>query len=108
MNGGLQRWLVSSNPCSNTYLTPLSFHDIADIKQSTGFDAELWLVDLCSFASAKAFADKFEKEVERLDILVANAAIISTKYEKTEDDWETSYVLFWLPFASYVLTITSW
>ncbi|KAF4584682.1 hypothetical protein EYR40_004669 [Pleurotus pulmonarius] len=63
---------------------------VANIKQSTGFDAELWLVDLCSFASVKAFADKFEKEVERLDILVANAAIISTKYEKTEDDWETS------------------
>ncbi|KAJ8703432.1 hypothetical protein PTI98_002054 [Pleurotus ostreatus] len=63
---------------------------MACIKQSTGFDAELWLIDLCSFASVKAFVDKFEKEVERLDILVANAAIISTKYEKTEDDWETS------------------
>lgn len=64
-----------------------------DLKQSTGFDnAELWLVDLCSFASVKAFADKFEKEVERLDILVANAAVVPHEYEVTKDEWETSYV----------------
>lgn len=80
------------------------FHDTADIKQSTGFDAELWLIDLCSFASVKAFVDKFEKEVERLDILVANAAIISTKYETTEDGWETSCVLFRF-YAPFVLTL---
>lgn len=62
-----------------------------DLQQSTGFDrAELWLIDLCNFDSVKAFADKFEKEVERLDILVANAGVVSTKYELTQDEWETS------------------
>ncbi|KAF4584689.1 NAD(P)-binding domain superfamily protein [Pleurotus pulmonarius] len=64
---------------------------VTNLKESTGFDkAELWLVDLCSFASVQAFANKFEKEVERLDILVANAGVIPVKYEATEDDWETS------------------
>ncbi|KAF9489181.1 short-chain dehydrogenase [Pleurotus eryngii] len=64
---------------------------VTNLKKSTGFDrAELWLVDLCSFASVKAFADKFEKEVERIDILVANAAIIPHAYEVTKDGWETS------------------
>ncbi|KAF4584703.1 hypothetical protein EYR38_001934 [Pleurotus pulmonarius] len=64
---------------------------VTNLKKSTGFDrAELWLVDLCSFDSVKAFADKFEKEVERLDILVANAAIIPHEYEVTKDGWETS------------------
>ncbi|KAF7440958.1 hypothetical protein PC9H_001307 [Pleurotus ostreatus] len=64
---------------------------LANLQQSTGFDrAELWLIDLCDFDSVKAFADKFEKEVERLDILVANAGVVSMKYELTQDEWETS------------------
>ncbi|KAL4251843.1 NAD(P)-binding domain superfamily protein [Pleurotus pulmonarius] len=48
------------------------------------------LIDLCSLDSVRAFADKFEEEVERLDILVQNAAVVSMKYELTEDEWETS------------------
>ncbi|KAF9492244.1 NAD(P)-binding protein [Pleurotus eryngii] len=64
---------------------------LANLQQSTGFDtAELWLIDLCNFDSVKAFVDKFEKEVERLDILVANAGVVSMKYELTQDEWETS------------------
>ncbi|KAG9226030.1 hypothetical protein CCMSSC00406_0008692 [Pleurotus cornucopiae] len=64
---------------------------LANLQQSTGFDrAELWLIDLCDFDFVKAFADKFEKEVERLDILVANAGVVFMKYELTQDEWETS------------------
>lgn len=75
-----------------TRYTPLNnFNQTADLGQGTGFDkAELWLVDLCSFTSVRAFADKFEKEVDRIDILVANAAIIPHEYELTKDEWETS------------------
>ncbi|KAJ8487118.1 hypothetical protein ONZ45_g14441 [Pleurotus djamor] len=59
--------------------------------EETGYDrAELWLVDLASFDSVKAFAEKFNQEVERLDILVANAAVIPTTYQETIDGWETS------------------
>ncbi|KAL4254011.1 NAD(P)-binding domain superfamily protein, partial [Pleurotus pulmonarius] len=40
---------------------------VADLKESTGFHGvELWLIDLCSLDSVRAFADKFEEEVERL------------------------------------------
>ncbi|KAJ7151011.1 hypothetical protein C8R46DRAFT_914484 [Mycena filopes] len=52
--------------------------------------AELWLVDLADFASVKAFADKFERDGGRLDILVANAGIAVGKYEATVDGWESS------------------
>lgn len=49
---------------------------------------ELWLVDLSEFASVVSFADKFEKEGGPLDILVANAAILTSKYSTTADGWE--------------------
>ncbi|KAJ6557339.1 hypothetical protein DFH09DRAFT_1163826 [Mycena vulgaris] len=51
--------------------------------------AELWIVDLAEFASVKRFAHKFEQEGGRLDILVANAAVVLPKYESTKDGWET-------------------
>ncbi|KAJ6512135.1 hypothetical protein C8R47DRAFT_1093696 [Mycena vitilis] len=51
--------------------------------------AELWIVDLAEFASVRRFADKFEQDGGRLDILVANAAVILDKYEESKDGWET-------------------
>ncbi|KAF7437540.1 hypothetical protein PC9H_004382 [Pleurotus ostreatus] len=79
---------------------------VTNLKKSTGFDrAELWLVDLCSFASVQAFADKFEKEVERIDILVANAAIIPRAYEVTKDGWETSLQVNYLAPALLIFLL---
>ncbi|KAF9020270.1 short-chain dehydrogenase [Hymenopellis radicata] len=52
--------------------------------------AELWIADLAKFASVSAFADKFDKEVGRLDILILNAGIFGLKYSTTEDEWETA------------------
>ncbi|PPQ72440.1 hypothetical protein CVT26_003769 [Gymnopilus dilepis] len=63
------------------------------IKQETGCEtAELWLIDLASFASVKSFAEKFEKEGGRLDILVENAANAPAieKLQFTDDGWEAS------------------
>lgn len=54
--------------------------------------AELWIVDLAEFASVRRFCDKFEQKGGRLDILVANAAVVMPKYERTADGWETSSV----------------
>ncbi|KAJ7163378.1 hypothetical protein C8R46DRAFT_1103202 [Mycena filopes] len=51
--------------------------------------AQLWIVDLAEFASVQRFADRFDEEGGRLDILVANAAVILPKYEETKDGWET-------------------
>lgn len=53
--------------------------------------AELRLVDLNPFSSVSAFADSFELEVGRLDILVMNAAAWPGKeYHATADGWESS------------------
>ncbi|KAJ3785145.1 hypothetical protein GGU10DRAFT_313593 [Lentinula aff. detonsa] len=54
--------------------------------------AEVWLLDLSSFDSVQAFADRFEKEGGgRLDILVENAAVAPLEsYQKTKDGYMTT------------------
>ncbi|KAF8159859.1 short-chain dehydrogenase [Crassisporium funariophilum] len=62
------------------------------IKEETGYEAELWLIDLTSFASVSDFAKKFEKDGTRLDILVENAGIInSEQLVLTSDGYEPSF-----------------
>ncbi|KAJ7765100.1 hypothetical protein DFH07DRAFT_738005 [Mycena maculata] len=51
---------------------------------------ELWLIELGDFESVKHFADRFERDGGRLDILVENTAVSMQKYEATKDGWETS------------------
>ncbi|TEB37324.1 NAD(P)-binding protein [Coprinellus micaceus] len=64
---------------------------ISKLKQETGFKAvELWLLDLAKFSSVTEFADRFEKDGGRLDILVANAAVAATEYRETVDGYEES------------------
>lgn len=41
----------------------------------------------------KQFADKFERDGGRLDILVENAAVALFEYSATGDNWETSFVV---------------
>ncbi|TFK39464.1 hypothetical protein BDQ12DRAFT_649951 [Crucibulum laeve] len=55
--------------------------------------AELWILDLCKFSSVKEFADKFEKDGGRLDILLENAAMeprLDGVVDITEDGWEST------------------
>ncbi|KAJ6526942.1 hypothetical protein DFH09DRAFT_935822 [Mycena vulgaris] len=62
------------------------------LKADTGYrSAELWIVDLADFASVKRFADKFEQDGGRLDILVENAGVNIDKYGATKDGWEVSF-----------------
>ncbi|KIJ13031.1 hypothetical protein PAXINDRAFT_170916 [Paxillus involutus ATCC 200175] len=64
---------------------------LADIQTETGCQScELWQVDLADFASVKSFAERFQRECQRLDILVMNAAILARSYEATVDGWESS------------------
>ncbi|KAK4149226.1 hypothetical protein C8A00DRAFT_38175 [Chaetomidium leptoderma] len=57
----------------------------ADIEQSllltdslhTGTVIEVWPLDLCSFDSVRAFCRRADKELERLDVLLANAAMLA-------------------------------
>ncbi|KAJ7483219.1 hypothetical protein FB451DRAFT_1393347 [Mycena latifolia] len=61
------------------------------LKAATGCTtAELWLIDLADFASVKRFAERFELDGGRLDLLVENAAVGPFKYEPTKDGWELS------------------
>ena len=66
----------------------------AEIWEETGCsNAELWLLDLASFASVKAFAERFEREATRLDLLVENAAIVPEEtFVSTSDGWEPVYL----------------
>ncbi|TFK54182.1 NAD(P)-binding protein [Heliocybe sulcata] len=63
---------------------------VAQVEKATGLkNAELWLLDLSRFASVVAFADRFEKEGGRLDILVMNAGIAVQDYQEMEG-WEST------------------
>lgn len=65
-----------------------------EIKRETGYaNAEVKLVDLADFASVSAFADEFEKEDARVDVLLANAGMGREYYTQTKDGWETVYVV---------------
>ncbi|KAK0184326.1 hypothetical protein F5146DRAFT_1075221 [Armillaria mellea] len=61
---------------------------LAQIQADTGYSkAELWIIDLANFSSVIAFADKAERELDRLDILIENAGIAIWDYEEVEG-WE--------------------
>ncbi|KAJ8487120.1 hypothetical protein ONZ45_g14442 [Pleurotus djamor] len=61
------------------------------LRQETKRDsAELRIIDLASFPSVQSFVEEFNNDFERLDILVANAAVFATQYEETSDGWEKS------------------
>ncbi|KAK7056347.1 hypothetical protein VNI00_002901 [Paramarasmius palmivorus] len=64
---------------------------ISKLSAETGYkNAEFWQLDLASFASVKSFVNKYEKEGERLDILIENAGVTGPKtYETTSDGWAT-------------------
>ncbi|OJA10629.1 hypothetical protein AZE42_11358 [Rhizopogon vesiculosus] len=63
---------------------------VAEIEQETGYNGcELWIIDLADFASVVAFADKFEKEVGDLHILVMNAGVLQPTFQLTTDGWES-------------------
>jgi NAD(P)-dependent dehydrogenase (short-subunit alcohol dehydrogenase family) len=68
----------------------------AGLKSDTGYsNAELWLVDLSDFSSVRAFVDRAVEDLERLDILLLNAAVLPREdglYTSTKDGYETTYV----------------
>ncbi|KAK7056335.1 hypothetical protein VNI00_002888 [Paramarasmius palmivorus] len=64
---------------------------VSKLSADTGYkNAEVWTLDLASFASVKSFVDRFEKEGERLDVLIENAGATAPQtYETTNDGWAT-------------------
>ena len=72
------------------------------MKEETGFqEIELKLLDQVSFASVRAFADALDQELDRLDILVENAGVLSQqKAFLTEDGWES-----WSVFSTSFIVV---
>ena len=59
-----------------------------DAAVSTETSVEMWQLDLGDFSSVKAFAEKVNKELGRLDIVIENAGLTTMKYSTTKDGWE--------------------
>ncbi|KAL7930045.1 hypothetical protein V8C35DRAFT_313960 [Trichoderma chlorosporum] len=49
---------------------------------------DVWIIDLASFTSVKAFADRAAKELSSIDIALLNAAVDKTQFGLTKDGWE--------------------
>jgi retinol dehydrogenase 12 len=65
------------------------------VEKETGFkNIEIGILELSSFDSVKLFVETFEKNNDRLDILLENAGIASFDVEITNDGWDKRYILF--------------
>ncbi|GAA6009759.1 hypothetical protein JCM10207_004183 [Rhodosporidiobolus poonsookiae] len=72
--------------------TPSAGEVAADrIAKETGLargNIVVWQLDLTSFTNVKAFADRANRELQRLDVACLNAGINLPKWGQTEDGWE--------------------
>jgi NAD(P)-dependent dehydrogenase (short-subunit alcohol dehydrogenase family) len=53
--------------------------------------AEVKELDLADLASVRRFADEFQAEYDRLDVLANNAGIMMNPYSKTQDGFESQF-----------------
>jgi NAD(P)-dependent dehydrogenase (short-subunit alcohol dehydrogenase family) len=51
------------------------------------------ILDHGDFASVSALVTQFEKEHDRLDVLIANAGIFGSSRTETKNGWESMYVM---------------
>lgn len=56
-------------------------------------NVQAWPLELGSFDSVRRFADRIELEDFPMNALIANAAVSTMTYAKTQDGWETTSVL---------------
>ena len=65
------------------------------MKAETGYEsAELWIIDLARISSVVDFAERFEKEGSRIDILLLNAGIEPVRGQQlTADGYEQTSVI---------------
>jgi len=63
----------------------------ADIEKTTGTTGvvQVWKLDLSSYQSVKDFAARATKELERIDVLLENAAIATRNFDTAEGDERT-------------------
>ena len=77
-----------------SYLS-VSHYAYKELKAETGYEsAELWIIDLARISSVVDFAERFEKEGTRLDILLLNAGIEPVPGQQlTADGYEQTSVI---------------
>ena len=64
---------------------------VVELSRETGYSrGEVRLLDLSDFRSVTRFAEKFEAENARLDILINNAGIHNFKYEAVSSGVEAT------------------
>lgn len=69
--------------CRNLVKGEIAKQEVVNARQSTKTDVQLWHIDMLSFDSVRSFAARL-KELDRLDALVANAAIDVVHYKLAE------------------------
>jgi NAD(P)-dependent dehydrogenase (short-subunit alcohol dehydrogenase family) len=65
---------------------------VEDIRATTSCSAEtlrVWSLDLSSYNSVLAFADRVKADLPRLDVLIANAGLGTETFRMIEDNEET-------------------
>ncbi len=75
-----------------------------DILRETGYShVDLMIVDLASEASTRAFAAAFQQRYPRLDVLINNAGVYTSRREVTVDGLERQFEVNYL--AGFLLTL---
>ncbi|KAH8649404.1 retinol dehydrogenase [Tricladium varicosporioides] len=66
-----------------------------DIQDTTGCSSKIlqvWQLDMCSYTSVLAFADRVRAELPRLDVFCANAGVYNMEFRTTKDGEEETIV----------------
>lgn len=88
------RWLVRLGAsqviiaCRNIEKGKAAAKDIRATTSCSPDTLQVWHLDMSSYASVKAFADRAKAELPRLDVLLANAGLATNKFRMTEDNEE--------------------
>lgn len=89
------RWLVQLGAsqvilaCRNVEKGKTAALEIQATTSCSPDTLKVWHLDMSSYASVQAFADKAKAELPRLDALILNAGIGTLKFRMTEDNEET-------------------
>jgi NAD(P)-dependent dehydrogenase (short-subunit alcohol dehydrogenase family) len=89
------RWLVQLEAsqvilaCRNVEKGKAAAKDIQTTTSCSPETLKVWQLDMSSYASVMAFAEKAKTELPRLDVFLANAGVNKRTFKMTEDDEET-------------------
>lgn len=89
------RWMVRLGAfqviiaCRNVEKGQAAAKDIQAATSCPADTLQVWKLDMNSYASVTAFADRVKAELPRLDVFIANAGVATREFRMTEDNEET-------------------